>query len=147
MQHMSGMQVVHEAPKKSDRNVWSAMWRGALQKCPNCARGKLFRKYLKVADKCETCMEELHHHRADDAPAYITIFLVGHIIVPPILLIEIWYQPAFWLQFLVWSPLLVLLTLALLPVVKGAVVGLQWALRMHGFETAPASRKSLDSSS
>ncbi len=143
---ISRMQVVHEASKKSDRSVWRAMWRGALQRCPQCASGKLFRKYLKVADSCPACAEELHHHRADDAPAYITIFLVGHIIIPPILLIEIWYQPAYWLQFLSWTPLLVLLTLALLPVVKGAVVGLQWALRMHGFETAPTSSKPLDSS-
>lgn len=90
------------------------------------------------------CSEELHHHRADDAPAYITIFLVGHLLIPPIVLIEIWYQPEFWLQFVVWTPILVLLTLGLLPIVKGAIVGLQWALRMHGFETAPQRRKPLE---
>ncbi len=121
------------------------MWRGALLRCPQCSRGKLFRKYLKVADKCPSCAEELHHHRADDAPAYLTIFLIGHIIIPPVLLIEVWYQPPYWLQFAVWLPSLTLLTLGLLPIVKGAVVGLQWALKMHGFETAPSARNSLDS--
>ncbi len=143
---MGVMHTTHETTAKTNRSVWQAIWRGALMRCPHCDTGKLFRKYLKVADTCSSCAEELHHHRADDAPAYLTIFLVGHILVPPILMIEIWYQPAFWLQFLVWTPLLVVLTLILLPVVKGAVVGLQWALRMHGFETAQRPRKSLDSS-
>ena len=141
------MSTVYESDGKSKRSVWRAMWRGALLRCPQCGQGKLFRKYLKVADACPSCAEELHHHRADDAPAYLTIFLVGHIIIPPVLLIELWYQPPYWLQFAVWLPALALLTLGLLPVVKGAVVGLQWALKMHGFETAPSTRNSLDSQS
>ncbi|MCP5080796.1 MAG: DUF983 domain-containing protein [Alphaproteobacteria bacterium] len=139
------MHTIHEE-KPKDRSPWRAMWRGALMRCPQCNAGKLFRRYLKVADACPHCGEELHHHRADDAPAYLTIFLVGHILVPPIMLIERFYAPALWLQFVVWAPLLFLLTLGILPLVKGAVVGLQWALRMHGFEGAPTAQKPLDSS-
>ncbi len=139
------MHVIHEEKRPKDRSPWRAIARGLLLRCPQCNKGKLFRRYLKVADACPHCGEELHHHRADDAPAYLTIFLVGHVLVPPIMLIERFYAPEIWLQFVVWTPLLVLLTLGLLPMVKGAVVGLQWALRMHGFEGAPTAQKALDS--
>lgn len=139
------MHTIHEQKQANDRSPWRAMGRGALFRCPQCNTGKLFRKYLKVADACPRCGEELHHHRADDAPAYLTIFLVGHVLFPPIFLVERFYEPPIWLQFAVWGPLLVLLTIGLLPVVKGAVVGLQWALRMHGFESAPTAQKALDS--
>ena len=141
---MVGMSTVYEPTAKPERSTLRAIWRGARMRCPKCGKGKLFRKYLKVADVCPHCAEELHHHRADDAPAYLTIFLVGHLIIPPILLLEVWYQPPYWLQFTVWLPVLAALTLGLLPVVKGAVVGLQWALKMHGFETAPGACKPLD---
>ena len=140
------MQVYEQEKPANTRRPWRAMWRGAMLRCPECGKGKLFRKYLKVADACPHCGEELHHHRADDAPAYLTIFLVGHVVIPPIMLIELYYEPDLWLQFAVWAPVLVLLTLGLLPMVKGAVVALQWALKMHGFEGAPTAQKALDSS-
>ena len=67
--------------------------RGVLPQCPACGHGKLFRKYLKVVDRCDACGEEMHHHRADDAPPYFTIFIVGHIIVGGILSLETAYAP------------------------------------------------------
>jgi uncharacterized protein (DUF983 family) len=94
----------------------------------------MFWRYLKVADACPHCGEELHHHRADDAPAYFTIVIVGHIVVGLVLAVEIAYRPALWVHAALWLPLTVILTLVLLPMVKGALVGLQWALRMHGFD-------------
>jgi len=117
------------------RSVVSAMTRGAKLSCPNCNSRTLFTKYLKVADKCSSCGEELHHHRADDAPPYVTIFLVGHILVPLMLMVEQMYTPAMWVHWAIWPAGSVLLALGLLPMVKGAFVGLQWALRMHGFGT------------
>lgn len=117
------------------RSVPSAMARGARGRCPRCGTRSLFRGYLKVADKCGSCGEEFHHHRADDAPPYITIFLVGHIIVPLMLLVEQMYHPPMWVHWSSWPAGSILLALVLLPMVKGAFVGLQWALRMHGFGT------------
>ena len=86
-----------------------------------------------MREACAACGEELHHHRADDAPPYFTIFLVGHLVLPPLLLIERSLQPDIWLQLAVWLPLCLLLSLWLLPKVKGAVIGLQWSKYMHGF--------------
>ena len=116
------------------RPIFASMLRGAAHKCPACGVGAMFRRYLKVADACPHCGEELHHHRADDAPAYFTIVIVGHIVVGLVLAVEIAYRPALWVHAALWLPLTVILTLALLPSVKGALVGLQWALRMHGFD-------------
>jgi len=116
------------------RPIFASMLRGAAHKCPACGVGAMFRRYLKVADACPHCGEELHHHRADDAPAYFTIVIVGHIVVGLVLAVEIAYRPALWVHAALWLPLTVILTLVLLPMVKGALVGLQWALRMHGFD-------------
>lgn len=115
------------------RHTGEAMLRGLRCRCPACGEGKLFRAYLKVADNCPKCGEELHHHRADDAPAYFTITIVGHIVVAGALILERAYSPETWVHSVLWLPLTLILCLTLLPVVKGSLVGLQWAQRMHGF--------------
>jgi uncharacterized protein (DUF983 family) len=119
---------------------YEAMWRGLRCRCPKCGKGHLFGKYLKVADHCEECGEEFHHHRADDFPAYLVIIVVGHIIVPVILAIETAYAPPYWLHFLIWLPLTAVSSLGLLQPTKGAIVGLQWQAGMHGFEAAKKRR-------
>ncbi len=116
------------------RDLMQSLTRGLRRRCPNCGVGSLFNKYLKVTHTCSHCGEELHHHRADDAPPYFTILINGHIIVPIVLAIELAYQPAYWLQAVVWLPVTVATTIAALPVVKGALVNYQWALYMHGFD-------------
>jgi len=120
------------------RDLWSAMKRGFRGRCPRCGEGKLFRAFLKVDNNCSVCSLDFTPHRADDLPAYLVIVIVGHIVVPLALWIETDYSPAVWLQLAIYLPLTVVLSLALLQPVKGAVVGFQWAMRMHGFdENAP----------
>jgi len=117
------------------RNLWQAIGRGAMCRCPKCGEGKLFRAYLKVNDTCPVCGEELFHHRADDLPPYISIVIVGHILIGAMLEMEMRFNdvnPMYYVATLV--PLAIVLPLALLPSIKGAVVGLQWANRMHGFD-------------
>jgi uncharacterized protein (DUF983 family) len=116
------------------------MWRGAQGRCPHCGKGRLFRAYLKVTDRCADCGEELHHHRADDFPAYLVIVIVGHIVVPLVLVMETHFTPSLWISMTLWPALTVALSLALLQPVKGAVVALQWAAGMHGFEQAKKDR-------
>lgn len=110
-----------------------AMGRGLRCRCPNCGDGRSFTSYLKVADSCAVCGEELHHQRADDAPPYVVITIVAHVVVTLLLWFELAYKPELWVHFVLWIPLTIGLSLALLPPVKGALIGLQWALRMHGF--------------
>ncbi len=119
------------------RSVKSAMLRGAAGRCPACGRGSLSRAYLKIVDQCASCGEALHHQRADDAPAYLTMMVVGHVVVGGLLTVEQAWAPPTWVQLAIWLPLTLVLSLVLLPVIKGSLVGLQWALRMHGFGSGP----------
>ena len=119
--------------RSPDRPLFAALWRGFRQRCPNCGRGALFHRYLKVAEACPACGEALHHQRADDAPPYVTIVVVGHIVVPLVLLAERAWAPPVFVHWLLWLPLCLLLVLLLLPRLKGALIGMQWACRMHGF--------------
>ena len=116
------------------RDLWTAMKRGFRGRCPRCGQGKLFRAFLKVDDHCSVCQLDFTPHRADDLPAYLVIVIVGHIVVPTILWIETDYSPSIALQLSIYLPLTLILSLALLQPVKGAVVAIQWALRMHGFD-------------
>jgi uncharacterized protein (DUF983 family) len=116
------------------RNVWSALKRGFRGRCPRCGEGKLFRAFLKVDDRCSVCGLDYTPHRADDLPAYLVIIIVGHIVVPLALMIESNYSPPVALQLAIYLPLTLVASLLLLQPVKGAVVGVQWALRMHGFD-------------
>jgi uncharacterized protein (DUF983 family) len=116
------------------RDVWTAMKRGWRGRCPRCGQGKLFRAFLKVDNNCSVCGLDYTHHRADDLPAYLVIIIVGHIVVPLALLIETNFSPPVALQLAVYLPITLIASLALLQPVKGTVVGVQWALRMHGFD-------------
>jgi uncharacterized protein (DUF983 family) len=118
-----------------------AMWRGFRGRCPHCGEGRLFARFLKVADTCESCGEELFHQRADDFPAYLVIVVVGHLVVPAILAVETAYAPPVWLQLPVWLPVTLIASLALLQPTKGAIVGLQWQAGMHGFEDSKRRRE------
>jgi uncharacterized protein (DUF983 family) len=116
------------------RDVWTAMKRGFRGRCPRCGEGKLFRAFLKVDNNCSVCNLDFTPHRADDLPAYLVIVIVGHLLVPVILWIETDYSPPVWLQLSIYLPFTVIASLLLLQPVKGVVVGMQWALRMHGFD-------------
>lgn len=119
------------------RDIVTAMARGARRTCPNCGNGRLFRAYLKVADNCPACGEALYHQRTDDAPPWAVMLIVCHIVVAGVLAVEKTWSPDFWVQIAIWFPVTIALCLALLPVIKGMFVGLQWSLRMHGFGTGP----------
>ena len=123
------------------RDKLQAMWRGFLGRCPNCGLGRMFSSYLKVNHACPSCGEELHHQRADDAPPYVTMFIVGHAVVALVLATEATLPDlSYWMQALLWCVLAVVLSLLLLPRVKGLLVGLQWSLRMHGFGAEQVSK-------
>jgi uncharacterized protein (DUF983 family) len=123
-----------ETAATEKRDVWAAMKRGFRGRCPRCGEGRLFRAFLKVDDRCSVCELDFTPHRADDLPAYLVIVIVGHIVVPLALMIETNYSPPVALQLAIYLPVTFIASLALLQPVKGAVVGMQWALRMHGFD-------------
>lgn len=115
------------------RDLWPALSKGWRRKCPHCGNGPLLSSYLKVNDTCTVCREELHHHRADDGPAYLTILIVGHLMAPLLLLVFETFRPDPLILFTIFAVGCVGLSLYLLPRLKGAIVGFQWARHMHGF--------------
>ncbi len=119
--------------KKPARSAYEAMKRGFFGRCPHCGEGKLFRSYLKVEDRCAVCGEELHHHRADDLPAYLVILIVGHIVVGAFMGMEAMTDWPGWVHLSIWVPITLIMSLALIGPIKGSIVGLQWAYYMHGF--------------
>jgi len=114
----------------------AAMGRGLRCRCPACGRGRLFGRFLKVVDSCPACGTEFHHHRADDLPPYLVIFVVGHLVGYGILTAETRFEVPLGLHLAGWPALTPVLCVALLQPLKGAVVGLQYALGMHGFAAA-----------
>ncbi len=130
---MTQIEIAAAGDRPQDRSVPNAMLRGAMCRCPACGQGKLFGRYLKVTPNCAACGAAMHHEQAHDAPPYVVMSIVGHVIVGAILTVEVAFHPEVWVHLAIWLPLTILLSLALLQPVKGALVGLQWALRMHGF--------------
>ena len=122
--HMAVMSR-HERP-----TLIQAMTRGLRGRCPHCERGALYWKYLKVEPRCQACGHDIAQYPADDGPAYFTILIVGHLLVAPLLLFPIiWQAPAAIMLPATLIPLAVA-TLALLPRVKGAFIGLLYALKV-----------------
>lgn len=122
-----------EAQPEEDRPLRPALLRGWRRRCPNCGSGPLLRGYLTVRDSCPVCGEDLHHQRADDGPAYVTILVVGHVLGSALLWAFIRWRPDPLVLAAIFSVIAVAMSLWLLPRVKGAFVALQWSRRMHGF--------------
>jgi len=122
----------------TDRPMRPAMLNGWKRRCPNCGKGRMLDGYLKVRDTCLECNEPLHHHRADDGPAYLTILIVGHLMAPLILIVFTTYRPSPIVLATTFTLGCVALSLYLLPRFKGVIVAIQWAKRMHGFDDSNA---------
>ena len=116
-----------------ERPLRRSLFRGLRKKCPNCGSGPMMKGYLKVRDHCSVCGEDLHHQRADDGPAYLTILATGHLMIPIIVFIWEAYRPDPPVFAAMLAVICVTISLYLLPRMKGLMVAFQWAKRMHGF--------------
>nr|WP_316653610.1 DUF983 domain-containing protein [uncultured Gellertiella sp.] len=120
--------------ERRERPVGRSILRGLLNRCPACGEGKLFSAYLKPVARCASCQEDLHHQQADDLPPYLVIFIIGHIAVGGYMMTDtVFTSWSMWTHLAIWAPITLLSSLLLIQPVKGGVIGLQWALRMHGF--------------
>lgn len=138
MQAARETETVHFAQTpKADRPVGRSIRRGLFNTCPSCGSGRLFRGYLKTVHNCSSCGEQLDLHRADDFPPYIVVTIVGHIVLAGYMATDLILPLSSWGHLAIWIPVTIVGSLALLQPVKGGVVGLQWALRMHGFGEHP----------
>ncbi len=121
------------AVETDERKLAPALKRGIARKCPRCGQAPMFDGYLSVREECGSCGQEFHHHRADDMPPWMTILVVGHIVVPLMLTAAKHWDWPDWLHMVTWPSMVLVLSLLILPFAKGFVIALQWALKMHGF--------------
>ncbi len=119
---------------EDDRPLIPAMLRGLRCQCPACGQARMFDGYLKVHDTCPSCSEDLSHQRADDGPAWLTMFVTLKTLLPLMVSVMFRWDPNPVLLFAVFASLLTGLSLFLLPRFKGMIVSIQWSRRMHGFE-------------
>jgi uncharacterized protein (DUF983 family) len=130
-----------EKPEIPVRDWKPAVLRGLRGTCPSCARAPLFKAWLTPADHCPSCGQDWTAQRADDFPAYLVILILGHVIVPVMVAVNIAWDWPEGMQMVLWPSLAVVLALAMIRPAKGAVIGAQWALRMGGFGKAPVARE------
>jgi uncharacterized protein (DUF983 family) len=128
-----------DAPAKAVAHppIGVALARGAMFRCPACGEGKLFNGYLRLADECSHCHTPLGRIRADDAPPYFTILIVGHVLVPGVFLVEKIWHPEMWVHMAIWLPLFALVCMAMLRPVKGMVVAWMMRLGLTGEDQGP----------
>lgn len=127
------MKDTTDIPAEDERLLRPAMLRGWRRRCPNCGAGPMLKGYLSVRPTCPVCAQEFSHHRADDGPAYLTILIVGHLMAPLILWAYTAFRPEPLVLFSIFAVGCVGLSLYLLPRLKGLMIAIQWAKRMHGF--------------
>jgi uncharacterized protein (DUF983 family) len=131
------MAPIHWQPDRTPRlppwpvpSLFTAIGRGLMGRCPVCGKGRIFDGFLRVVPECEHCHAPLGLARADDAPPYFTILIVGHIVIPLMLITQRQYDPSTWLMTAIFVPLTLVLSVGLLRPVKGATVGLMMAFNM-----------------
>ncbi len=108
--------------------VATGLLRGFACRCPNCGKAPLFSRYITVRSPCPICKIDNTKFASDDLPPYLTIVAVGHVVVPASIWFDSRYMPQLWIETLLWVLLSLALSLALLPRMKGASIGLAWAL-------------------
>lgn len=108
-----------------DRAV-SSVRAGLAGRCPRCGEGLLFSGFLAVRPKCETCGLDLAFAESGDGPAFLVILLAGFVVVALALIVELTYQPPFWLHAVLWLPLTLVVTVGPLRPLKGLLIALQY---------------------
>ena len=122
------------AARQTSDSFGLVAWRGLTGRCPNCGKGRLFARYLKQVDRCAVCGEDYGHIRADDGPAWLTILVVGHIVVGAVLSVEPYVDWPQCLSTTLWAGLALTLTLLGLPRAKGLFIAFIWRHKMPGSE-------------
>lgn len=117
------------ATQTAERPLWPAIGRGLLGKCPRCGEAPLFARYLRQVDECPCCGERWSEIRADDAPPWLTILIVGHILAPFMIAVVRDELLPPWLATTGCVAIALALCLLILPRAKGLFIALIWAWR------------------
>jgi uncharacterized protein (DUF983 family) len=100
--------------------------RGLACRCPRCGRGKLFSGFLTLRHRCEACELDYAFIDTGDGPAIFIMMIAGAIVVAAALIVEVKYQPPFWVHAALWLPLILITTLLPLRAMKSLLIALQF---------------------
>ena len=100
--------------------------RGLACRCPRCGNGKLFHGFLTLAERCERCGLDYSFADAGDGPAVFVILFAGFIVAGSALVVEVLYEPPYWVHAVLWGPLILITTLWPLRAMKGLMIALQY---------------------
>lgn len=115
--------IVHDSNDFSEIPVFRA---GITCKCPRCGVGKLFSGFLTVAERCTVCDLDFTNVDSGDGPAVFVIMALGFLVTAGALIVEVAYQPPYWLHFVIWFPAILIGGLALLRPSKAMLIALQF---------------------
>ena len=107
-------------------SLGESAWRGLAGRCPRCGQGALFEGFLKVAPSCAQCGQDFAAADSADGPAFFVMSFAGFVVVLAALVVEVAYQPPYWVHAVLWVPLILALTLLPLRPVKGLLIALQF---------------------
>lgn len=106
--------------------LWRTLKFGLARKCPRCGKSYVFKGYLSIQDCCSVCELNFQDIRSDDMPAYFTIAIIGHLLLPLAYWVNLVYDFSLRVNLMLWLPLTALLTLFLLPYIKGLSMSIVW---------------------
>lgn len=117
-----------------------AVFAGLAGRCPRCSRGKLFDGFLKLAPRCNACGLDYAFIDSGDGPAVFVILFAGFLVVIAALVVEVRYEPPFWLHAVLWGPLILITTLVPLRLIKGLLIALQFHHKAQEGRLEPRQR-------
>jgi len=113
-------------PARNEYSSPSPFMAGLMSRCPRCGQGRLFSGFLTIAQRCKICKLNFGFADSGDGPAIFIILIAGFVIVAAALVVEVKYQPPYWVHAALWLPLTGILCLGLLRPFKATLVALQY---------------------
>jgi uncharacterized protein (DUF983 family) len=112
------------------RDKWMWIYRTGLHGlCPRCGEGRMFRRWLKVQERCPQCGLDYDFAAPDDGPAFFSLCFIAF----PLLFLVVWFEvalnPPWWMHLIVSVPLMIIPCLAALQPIKGWLVASQYVNR------------------
>lgn len=108
-------------------SLWQALKRGLAGKCPACGGARLFGRFLKPVPSCPSCGRDWTVQRSDDFPAYLVVLVLGHLLIPLVVEVNLLFDVPTGLQMLLWPAIALAGVMALIQPAKGFVIALIWA--------------------
>jgi uncharacterized protein (DUF983 family) len=118
----------HPLPADGDKLSWILRtgWKG---RCPRCGKGAMFRSWLKIADRCDTCGLDYRFAAPDDGPAFFSLCICALPVTAFLVWMQVRFDPPFWIHLVTTAPVMALGTLLPLRPLKGWLVASQYVNR------------------